>query len=158
MVRSIDKGEFDKPRAAAGFFTILSLYCAAGACGTTVWIYALLAAMVMFGVLVPWLDVSYVRKLHQQLDDGYIQQCRDAVQRDTDNAGAHGLLAEAYAQNCWIHEAVQHYEVALTLSPDPDFNPQYDVWVRRLEAARAAYAQLCKRRPLDYCPWWKLRA
>ena len=151
VLRKADEGELDTANALVAVVFFMGLMALAACALGTPWILAVLAGVVWFFVTMPWIGSVYTRKLHRQLDERFFEKCRLAIEFDPHNAGSHALLADACAHERRHSEAVTYYEKALTLSPDPIVNTEYDKWVRRLEAQREA-----KRKSEALFPWLRV--
>lgn len=141
ILRQSMDGGLEAPIAAGAIGAIALLTALTLVSAGTVWVWVLLALMLAICALSPWLCTKYSNKLHEQIDDDYIAKYHAALQRDSYNSGAHAMLAEAYLKKQRYVEAVAHYEAALTISPDPERNPNLTKWSRRLEVARAEKAE-----------------
>lgn len=152
VLRKADEGVLDLMNAFIAILVLMGLMLMTGLALGTGWVFVILAVELSVLRVLRWWEFTYPAKLHRQLDERFFEKCRLAIAFDPRNAGSHALLADACAHEGRHAEAVKHYEIALTLAPDPETNAQYDRWVRRLEAQRTA-----KRKCGNVFPWWRLR-
>ncbi|HEX8550978.1 MAG TPA: tetratricopeptide repeat protein [Abditibacteriaceae bacterium] len=141
LLRSWMDGALDAPFAVCAIFAVLLLTGFTLAASTLALMFLCLGMQLAVCLVMPFALEYYNKRLHQQIDDADIAKYIEALHRDSHNSGAHALLGEAYLKKERYTEAVAHFEAAITISPDPERNPQLTKWMHRLKVARREKAE-----------------